>query len=282
MYHNFGRLLEIGNTLDVLIESWLVAEENLREDIQRYHPDVDEEYITKSFHGEYGRLLSEASEAKLIEYAFLKDLKKAFPLITMHLPQIARGLIAEITLHKRPTEKITGGDIGILIIRPHVFVQGDYIRIKDYRRGLLCQAKLKNSRGKWGHFTKRQIELLPERLPYLSLLLYSYDDNERRLLNPFSWQLCSSFSFSDLQDWLKKGSFPDLLTSDHIVAKLGYALIGTDNDNIIDSIVAPSHNTTLVINITWPDGRRPGGPGSSIRIYSSQEHHVHQQIRITH
>lgn len=282
MYYNFGKLLEIQNTLDVLIERWLAAEEYLRTDIETYHPDVDEEFITTTFHGIYGRMLLEASESKLIEYAFLKDLKRAFPLITTQLPKIARGLIAEITLHKRPTEKITGGDIGVLIIRPQVFVQGDYLRVTDYRRGLLCQAKLKNRKGKWGHFTKRQIEVLPDRLSYLSLLLYSYGDNARRSLNPFTWQLCDSASFPELQTWLQNGNFPELITSDHIVARLGYALIGTDNNEIIDSIISPSQNPALVINITWPDGRRPGGPGSCIRIHSSQENHVYQRIQISH
>jgi len=282
MYSNFNSPLKIHNTLNVLINSWLIAEKNLRRDIETHHPDSDEEFITSLFHGLYGRMLSEASEAKLIENAFLKDLKKAFPLISTLLPQIARDLIAEIILHKRPTEKITGGDIGLLVIRPHLFVQGDYLKIKDYRRGLLCQAKLKNRKGKWGHFTRRQIALLPERLSYLSILLYSYQDNTRHSLNPFLWKLCASASFSELQKELQSDNFTDLITSDHIIARLGNALIGTDNDEIIDSIISPSGNTTLVINITWPDGRRPGGPESRIRIHSSQENRMRQQIQISH
>lgn len=278
MYHNYIKLLEIPNTLDVLIERWLLAEQTLRNDIERYHPDAGEEYITESFHGIYGRMLSDASESKLIENAFLKDLKKAFPLLTSYLPKISRGLIAEITLHKRQTERITGGDIGLLVIRPNVFVQGDYIKIKDYRRGLLCQAKLKNRLGKWGNFTERQIEVLPERMSYLSLLLYSYQDNSRRCLSPFTWQLCNSGTFEEVQNWLKNDKFPELVASDHIVAHLGYSLIGTDNDHIIDSIISPSSNRTLVIKITWPGWPRPGRPGSCIRIYSSQETYEHQSV----
>jgi hypothetical protein len=185
----------------------------------------------------------------------------------------------DTTLHKRPTERITGGDIGILIIRPNVYEQGDYIRITDHRRGLLCQAKLKNQKGKWGSFTKRQVQVLPERLSYLSLLLYSYGDEARRSFNPFSWQLCNSAEFSEIRNWLKNDNFPKLVTSDHIVTNLGYGNIGTDDDAIIDSVISPSRNPTLVIRITWPDDRRPGGLSSCIRIHSRQEKNVSQQIR---
>jgi hypothetical protein len=282
MYLNSGQLLEITNTLDVLIETWALAEENLRNDIASCYPDANEEFITQMFHGKYGAILSYASQCQHIENAFLRDLQKAFPKLSQELHQIATGLIAEITLHKKGTEKITGGDIGILIIRPNVHDYGHYLKISDYRRGLLCQAKLKNQKGKWGRFTERQSEVLPKRLSYLSLLLYSYSDNTRRSLNPFQWQLCDGVKFSEIQEWLKTDKFTKLVTSDQIIANLAYGNVGTDNDDIISSIISPSRNPVLIIRVTWPDGRRPGGPSSSVRIYSRQENYTKQQIQIRH
>lgn len=282
MFHFHGKLLEIPNTLDVLIDGWTLAEENLRYDISACYPDADEEFITQMFHGKYGAILSYASECKHIENAFLRDIQRAFPELDQELRQIASGLIAEITLHKKATEKITGGDIGLLIIRPNVHDHGDYLKISDYRRGLLCQAKLKNQKGKWGHFTDRQKKVLPERLSYLSLLFYSYIDSARRSLNPFQWQLCDSFNFPDVENWLKVDKFPSPVTSDDIIVNLGYGNIGTDDDDIIDSIISPSRNPVLIIRLTWPDDARPGGPSSSVRIYSRQENHTRQQIQIRH
>lgn len=276
------RILEIPNTLVVLMESWRAAEEKLRYNIATVYPGVGEEFITQMFHGQYGAELSYASQCKHIEDAFLEDLKIAFPSLTQELHQISSGLIAEVTLHKRSTEKITGGDIGILIIRPNIFEQGDYLRIIDYRRGLLCQAKLKNRKGQWGSFTERQMQVLPERLSYLALLLYSYSDKARRSLNPFLWQLCKVAELSEVQNWMRNDNFPELVTSDHIIAPLGSGKIGVDNDCIIDSVISPSRNPTLVIRVTWPDDQRPGGSGSEVRIYSRQENQVKQQIRIRH
>ena len=158
----------------------MMAEKSLQTDIYNCYPDVGEEFITQFFHSKFATALMVASEAGLIQNSFLADLNKAFPNHYSEVGQIAEGLIAEVTLHKRITESITGGDIGLIIIRPQVSEQGDYFKISDYRRGILCQAKLKRASGKWGSFTKKQINILPERLQYLALLLYSYEDDRRK------------------------------------------------------------------------------------------------------
>ena len=279
MFWNMGKLLEIPNTLHILIACWGVAEKDLQRDIAACYPDADEEFITQFFHGKFGAVLSYASQCKHIEHAFYEELKNAFPSLTSELHQIADGLIAEIALHKRATERITGGDIGIFIVRPQVYDDGYYLKISDYRRGLLCQAKLKNQKGKWGTFTERQLQVLPDRLPYLGLLLYSYEDKVRRNLNPFAWQLCHSIDFSEILAALRQDNFPSLVSSDHIITNLGYGNIGTDDGDIIDSVISPAKNPALVIRVTWPDNKRPpGGPGSSVRIYSRQENKGHQQM----
>lgn len=275
MFPHMVNLLEIPNTLNVLIDCWEVAEKNLRHDIDAYHPDSGEEFITQLFYGKYAAILSYASQCKHIENAFFEDLKAAFTLPTNHLAGVSTGLIGEITLHKRATERITGGDIGLLIIRPQVYNDGYNLNVSDYRRGLLCQAKLKNRKGKWGNFTERQRIVLPDQLKYLGLLLYSYEDEERHKLDKFRWQVCDSIDFLEVENSLRQDSFPNLVSSDHIIENIGYGTLGTDDDDIIDSLISPSKNPTLIIRITWPDGQGPpGGPGglrSITQTYSEQE-----------
>jgi hypothetical protein len=271
------KLLEIPNTTNLLIQAWRAAEESLLHDISLFHPDADEEFITQLFHGKYGAILSFASQQKYIENAFLADLRSAFPTLGAPLNKIASGLVAEITIHKRSTEKITGGDIGFLVSRPQISHGDEALLISDYRRGLLCQAKLKNSAGKWGTFTKRQKQVLPERLPYLGLLLYSYADASRRTLNLFNWQVCNDSNIDEVSAWLKNGDFPSMINSDKIISGLSFGKIGTDNDDIINSAITPTKNSSIVIRINWPDDQHPG---SSVRIYSKQENQVKQKVSV--
>jgi hypothetical protein len=261
----------------VIIQAWRAAEQSLIRDIQYCYPDADEEFITRTFHGKYAATLNYASQLKQIEKAFLYDLQKAFPGLDSPLKKIASGLIAEVTLHSRTTEKITGGDIGLMFSRPQISARGHYLQIADYRRGLLCQAKLKNVAGKWGSFTKKQIKVLPDRLPYLGLLLYSYSDNARHVLNPFQWQLCNTATMDEVRGWLKKGNFPSSVDSDGILTDLAEGAIGSDDDEVIDSIIAPAKNPTLHIRITWPDDQHPG---SSVQVYSRQENKAKQTVTV--
>ena len=270
MFFVCNEILEIPRTLMCIIECWKIAEKSLQIDIYNCYPDADEEFITRFFHGKFAAALMVASEAGFIRKAFLMDLNKAFPYHQNEMKQIADGLIAEVTLHKRATERITGGDIGLMIIRPKVEKHSCSFKVSDYKRGLLCQAKLKRASGKWGSFTKNQINILPERIQYLALLLYDYEDAKRSKLKPFSWQKCQSATMPEVQNWLKYDSFPELENSDSIITNLGYGNIGTDDENIIDELISTAGNPSLVIRITWPEGRKPGGPGSEIRIRSKR------------
>lgn len=220
------------------------------------------------FHGKLAKALRTASQEHHIERAFLTDLRKAFPDLGhgSELRSLARGLIADVTLHRRETERVTGGDIGFMIIRPQVNDRGKTLNVEDYRRGLLCQAKLKRSNGKWGSFTRRQKKVLPERMRYLGLLLYSYDDEERRQLKQFQWQLCNSApSIKDVTQWFRRDNFPSLTSSNTIIKGVGDGQIGTDNDTILNEIVAPTGNPALTIKIGWPNG---GPPNSEVRVFS--------------
>ena len=149
------------------------------------------------------------------------------------------------------------------------------MKISDYRRGILTQAKLKRADGRWGTFTPSQENVLPQRLKYLALLLYSYEDEERRNLREFSWQLCNNLSFDQLKDYLTRDQFQSKLSPCEIIKGLGNAKIGTDENAILDDVISPAKNPSLVIRIHWPEGTHPG---SEVRIYTRQE--TQQKVQI--
>ncbi len=278
-----GDLLKIPKTLDTVVKYWQLAEEAIQQLIEYYFPNCGEEFITQLFHGIFARNLMEASQRGEIAEAFLNDLEAAFPELygSIKLSQIANGLIADVTLHKRSTEKITGGDMGFMIIRPQVARSGDLVKINDYRRGILCQAKLQDVKGRWGHLTKKQKEVLPERLAYLCLLLYSYKDIERHNLRRFQWYICNrETTISQLEEYLKKGNLAHLVESDTIIPGIGQAILGTDEDDILDRIISPAKNPSLIITISWPDGRS-FGPGSYIYVYERSSQNITTSIRQT-
>jgi hypothetical protein len=269
--HDFHSVtaMTIDNTLEVISESWAKAHNEMREFISEYTPSADEEFITRLFHAMFSKALRSASESKLIEMAFLEDLRSSFWAIdSYYLSRIAQGLIADVTLHDRKTEGVTGGDLGLMISRPLVSEEIGCLRIGDYRCGILCQAKMKRANGSWGKFTKRQREILPNRHKYLALLLYSYEDLERRSFLPFRWQLCDSATFEQMQSWLKTGVFPSLLNSTQIIHGVGKGAMGTDDDRVLDEVITPKRNPALTITIDWPDGE---SPGSQVFVSSKQE-----------
>jgi len=152
----------------------------MRQEMKKYYPDKHEEFITEFFHGRFATALEYASNEQLIATAFLNDLGSAYPDVqASDLQKIANGLVADVTLHEKTTEGKTGGDLGLMIVMPRIIRSDEYIRrMGDYRRGILCQAKMKDKGGKWGGFTKKQKSVLPSRIDYLCLLLYSYNRPE--------------------------------------------------------------------------------------------------------
>jgi hypothetical protein len=268
-----GNILRIPTTLQVVALCWKQAEEVVQSKIENNIPEAHEEDITLLFYENFAEQLRKMSSKGIIAKAFLTDLTINFPDVrgADELQNVANGLVADVTLHRREAEAITGGDLGLILIRPQA-IRGDrLIRIGNYRRGLLCQAKLKRKRGKWGSFTKKQKLVLPQRLHYLSLLLYSYNDVQRRRLQHFQWYLCrSEESLEQVEEYLKKDKFPRLHDSVTIIRALGSGIIGTDNEEILDTIVSRAKNPTLVVKISWPNGRSDP-PSSMVYVYSSCE-----------
>jgi len=270
-YFGSGNILNICNTLWVVAECWAKAEESLRTEIKEDYPGVNEEFITQMFHGKLARALREASESGCVEQAFLRDLEIAFPDLcySSELRTVAHGLFADVTLHRRKTERVTGGDIGFMIVRPQISDHVHMLQPSLYRRGLLCQAKIKRADGRWGPLTARQKEVFPARFQYLALLLYRYEDQERRILRPFQWQLCNSASsITDVSKWLSGDKFPSPCTSSEIIDGVGNARIGTDEATTLHGVVVPTGNPALVITITWPED---AWPGSQVHVYATRE-----------
>ena len=221
------RILLIPNTLRIVDECWNAAETELRTSIETKHHDLDEEVITKIFYGEFRYALTRASEEQRISTAFLRDLRRAFPKFSAssRLKTIAEDLVADVSLQSRKREGITGGDFGFTITRPQVSVvspspyritvsmSDDRVKIltSEHQFGLLAQAKLKGRTGKWGRFKSKQVKVLPAHMGYLALLLYQYDDKERKKLSPFNWQICCNATIESAKQWLELGEFPALI-----------------------------------------------------------------------
>lgn len=254
------QVLDIRNTLQVIIECWRKAEKTLRDQVYDTHPNLGEVFITEHFHGIFAEKLKNASKLRDIERAFLIDLQTAFPKIGYELEMMSNGLTADVTLHGQSTEGNpgrTGGDLGLMLIRPQILDHGTHLSVSDYRRGLLVQAKLRDKNGKWREFTTTQLDVLPDKTHYLSLLLYSYSDKERRILEPFRWQICENIEFAVIKNWLSTGNFPSACDSECILNKLSLGRIGTDDEVTLDKVVCPESNKGLIVRIDWPSGKRP-------------------------
>ena len=254
-------------------ECWVRAEQKLRESVKTKFPDRDEEILTDLFHAELAIEFQTVSATGAVANAFLRDLRNSLPNISDRiLSKIADGLIATVTFHPKSVEEKTGGDFGIVIVRPDVrralYVGSELTINHDYRRGLLCQAKVFRRNSSWGGLSSSQRKVLPTRLSYLSLVLYRYSDqrSDRRELEPFQWQLAQNATVAEIDKWLHADDFPSLQDSGRILSALARDLIGTDDKEIIAEFITPPMRPSLEINIHWRDG---DGPGDKVRTYES-------------
>jgi hypothetical protein len=250
--------LKIPRTLAVVALYWGNAESEVRQRIGSYHAGVGEEFITEEFQGKFAELLEVASGRGEIEQAFVRDVQARYPSVARtELARRARGLIAKVSLHSRDVEARTGGDLGFLVSRPIVTTirRGAISIHRHYRRGLLCQAKLKRLKGKWGRLTPNQRKVLPQRAAYMSLLLYRYLDEKR--LDGFRWQLCKGASLKTMLAWLRDDRFPNAVESAVILNGVGNGSIGTDDEKILSEVVCPDGARVLEIKIDWPDDPPP-------------------------
>jgi len=185
-----------------------------------------------------------------------------------------------VTFHDRPVERVTGGDLGIVLIRPDVKIQFHDVDTPEYKRGLLCQAKILRRDARWGDLTPNQKEILPIVLKFFALLLYRYADQNdtRKDLEPFAWQFAREASKDSVRQWLIANRFPRLLTSEEVLLLLSTDKIGTDDKKLIDKYIAPPpKRPALQIHVKWRDS---DGPGPKVRLLNNTRQQVQQYVRI--
>ena len=170
----------------------------------------------------------------------------------------ADGLIADIVLHNKEQEGKTGGDFGLIVLRPQIQIRQNSIVIKKgVSSGLLCQAKLKNADGKWGPLQPSQERALSQYKDFYSFVLYSYKNESRNLLNPIHWKVCRDSVKSEIIKSFKTDDFDKLESVSNILMSLGQSKIGTRDDEIIKEIISPGKNQVLEIKIFKPKDRDP-------------------------
>ncbi len=254
----------------LIADCWLRAEQALRDAIKLEYPDRDEDVVTDLFCGKLDSECKRVSAAGEVERAFLEDLRYSLPRVpNLDLSKIARGLIAAVHFHPREHERKTGGDFGVVLIRPDVrysrFSQFELTIDENHQRGLLCQAKIFRRTSTWGRLSSSQRKVLKEKLDYLALVLYRYldQDGERRDLAPFQWQLTRNSSLNEVAGWLASDTFPNLWKSTDVLRALGQGEIGTDDNDVIAKYIACKVRSSLTIKLGWRDGR---GPGTTVHL----------------
>jgi hypothetical protein len=176
---------------------------------------------------------------------------------------------------------VTGGDFGIVLVRPDVRLAryfGTELTIDhDYKRGLLCQAKIFRRNSRWGRLTPKQQRNLRGKLNYLALVLYRYVDQagERRHLAPFAWQLPHGATVKQMNDRLALDAFPELQESSQILKNLIHNKIGTDDKSAIARHILPPVRPSFEIKIHWREGDDPGG---TMRVEQENTEQVRQQV----
>lgn len=265
----------------VVTECWAQAESKLTEVIAEKHPNPSEELITDLLAGEIRASVARASSTHKIERAFLEDLKYQIPNLAVSDVRRFGGLIASVTPHTKPHEsKISAADLGIVILRPQVWLNGwgnDTIECsRDHATGLLAQAKLgqhkkRRNEYSWNPLKKAQEDLFPKRHTYYSLLLYRLKGKQLSEFEPLRWQLCRDHLVTEIKEWFRSSLFPQEQSSAEVLKKLFDGKIGTKDARIIESVIAPIKGDcrSIEVRIFWPDGSGP--PPSFHRQHNHQQ-----------
>jgi len=270
--------MRINNLRNLIVSAWSEAEAQLRQDPIQMQ-DRDEEFITGLFSGYLRSEFETATRIGGVEQAFRKDLAEAFPDLDFYYEhQIWRGLIATVTFHPKHVEARTGGDFGLVVVRPEVTHEWQKLRIEDgHRRGLICQAKIFQRATKhrrkpgYGPLSSNEMKVLNSKLDYLALLLYRYEDSARETLAPFEWKIASGATIENIQSWLVHNCIPDKLDSPRALRALIDEKIGTADEKLIDEDISPKVRPSLTITISWKDGDYPG----NVVHLAKHQAHVH-------
>jgi len=257
---NLGKLIE---------RCWNQAEAETAKAVAEKYFSPNEDDVTFLFIGELGMAVDKASAAREVGKAFLTDLRRSIPSLDDAVAQRVSGrLVARVNHYKRWYEgRTSASDVGIVIRRPLVQRTSYSTRVElhqDHAIGLLAQAKLghcaaeTNSIYTWkSGLTRKQVRLFPERCDYYSLLLYRLAGDKE--LRPFLWQLCKSHTVEEVKHWLHSDTFPEEVSSSHVIQKLFAGTIGTKNKEVIQTIIdaPPSAARFIDLHIFWPDDAAP-------------------------
>jgi hypothetical protein len=257
----------IDRTVAVVTRCIEVAEAGVQAEVAAAYPDAGEEQITTLLQGSVHRSLAIASGRGEIASAFREDLEAAgVSTFDGSASRAAHGLIAEVSWHPRSVEGITGGDFGLVLLRPRLSRDLGGLRIHaGHACGLLVQAKKKRCGLPCGGLTVRQKVVLQDKMDFASIVLYQFVDRANRRLRPFRWKSCRGFTSTAIESWLTRRRFSPsrLLTTAATLWSLYRGESGTSDPALIDRYVRPPTTPVMTIEIKWPKG---GGPSSYVEI----------------
>jgi hypothetical protein len=172
--------IKLINSVKLIGKLFRRAEESVKTEVDNTFKSANEEQITTILQSSLAKELNEANKLKIIERAFLQDLRNGiqkhsnyqFPSqADIYMSDISRGLIAKVSWHSKQEESITGGDFGLAIIQPELAFKNQELSIKRGENiyGLLVQAKKRLYNGEWGRIEGNQRKILKDRLGYVSL-----------------------------------------------------------------------------------------------------------------
>ena len=278
--------IKLNKLAGVITRCWTQAETNLAQAIAVEHWNPPEEFITFLLEDKLRLAVNAASASGQIERAFLADLRSQIDGFSHSDDHKFAGLIASVNPHTKPHEsKVSAADFGLLIIRPQVRLRQWSLEniecSREHATALLVQAKLgHNKQGqeyRWGRLKKKQEDLFLQHQQYYSLLLYRLRGMEANKLEALSWQLCHGATVEDAKNWLRSGIFPGEIQSSDLLKRLFARQIGTEDPQIIKTVIAPDAHTrrTIEIHISWPPG---SGPPPSCRLRHYHRETIEQKI----
>jgi hypothetical protein len=261
-------IIELQNLGAVVASCWERAEETTRQAVAEKYSAPGEEQVTFLFGGELRAAVTDASNGRQFEAAFLEDLQREFHDIATDSLSNFNGLIARVNLHNRWHEgRYSASDLGVVIRRPFVQRVGAYEVeiVQDQCSALLAQAKLgrpdekHEGRMKWGKLTKKQATLIPTHQDYYALLLYRLAGTSGNDLSQFGWQLCRNHSVPKIKAWLRDDRFPEEIRSRDMIWGLSAGVVGTGSESVIERCIDPQNTRAgaIEIHVFWPPGEGP-------------------------
>jgi hypothetical protein len=198
--------LKIPSTVKVLQECWCRAEQSVRSLIHQKYDVHDEVFISRLFYGELKYQIEQREKSRHFKRAFAHDLRaKLGDQLSRGTARLAENMVVKVSYHEPHIEKKTGGDLGLVLVRPEVAIEPDRLRFTESEQGLLCQAKRQSAtNGALGELKLNQRKVLKKSLGYTAFLLYMYQSIDESLLAPFAWLLGANNTLREIERSFKR------------------------------------------------------------------------------